>query len=185
MKKLFLVAITVAGTTFFSKAQIYKSIDKGVNVSFFSETPVENINAKSNIGSSLLNTSTDSVAFRVPVSSFQFEKALMQEHFNENYMETPKYPNASFRGKINEKVDYKKDGVYKVTCTGKLNMHGVDQLRTINGTITVKGNDVILDSEFLVKTADHKIEVPKVVFEKIAESIKVTVNAKYAPYVKK
>ncbi len=109
----------------------------------------------------------------------------MQEHFNENYMETPKYPNASFRGKINEKIDYKKDGVYKVTCTGKLNMHGVDQLRTIDGTITVKGNEVVLDSQFFVKTVDHKIDVPKVVFEKIAENIKVTVNAKYAPYVKK
>lgn len=185
MKKLFLAAIIIVTTTFFCKAQIYKSVDKGLNVSFFSETPLENIDAKSNIGSSLLNTSTDSVAFRLPISSFQFDKALMQEHFNENYMETPTYPNATFRGKINEKVDYKKDGIYKVTCTGKLNIHGVEQLRTINGTITVKGNDVILDSQFFVKTADHKIDVPKVVFEKIAESIKITVNAKYAPYVKK
>lgn len=182
MKKLVLIVATIAISTFYSNAQIYKSIEKGVHVSFFSETPIENIEAKTNVASSLLNASNDSIAFRVPVSTFQFEKALMQEHFNENYLETSKYPNATFKGKINEIVDYKTDGVYNVTCTGKFKMHGVEDLRTIDGTITVKGKEVMLDAVFLVKTADHKIEVPKVVFEKIAENIKVTVNAIYAPY---
>lgn len=183
--KLFLTLITVAFTSVLCSAQIYKSIDKGLNVSFFSETPLENIDAKSNIGNSLLNASNDSVAFRIPVFSFQFKNALMQEHFNENYMETAKYPNASFRGKINTSIDYTKDGVYDVTCTGKLNIHGVEKLQTINGTITIKDTEVVLDSEFFIKSSDYKIEIPKVVFEKIAESIRVTVKAEYAPYVKK
>jgi hypothetical protein len=184
MKKitLTLLAITACLT---AGAQIYKSKDKGVSINFFSETPMENIDAKSVLGSSLINTMTDSIAFRVPISSFQFEKSLMQEHINDNYMESSKYPNGTFRVKINEKIDFKKDGVHKVTCTGKLLIHGVEQLRTIPGTLTIKGDDVALDSQFLVKLVDHRIDVPKVVFEKIAENIKVTVKAAYASYVPK
>jgi polyisoprenoid-binding protein YceI len=185
MKKILSLLVLFAAFYGIATAQIYKSKDKGVVISFFSTTPVENIDATNTSCSSLLNTATDSVLFKVPNAAFVFPKSLMQEHFNENYMETPKYPNSTFRGKINEKIDYTKDGTYKVTCTGKLLMHGVEQLRTIDGTLTVKGEEVTIVTEFNVKLADHKIEVPKVVFEKIAESILVKVNAQYAPYKKK
>ena len=109
----------------------------------------------------------------------------MQEHFNENYMESAKYPNAKFSGKINEKVDYTKNGEYKVTCTGTLTIHGVAQPTTISGTLKINEGKVHLDSKFAVKLKDFKIEVPKLVFQNIAESIDVTMTATYSPYVKK
>ena len=175
---LFSIAVSV-------NAQIYKSKDKGVVVSFFSTTPIEDIDAKNNACSSFLNSTTDTIVFKIPNNAFVFPKSLMQEHFNENYMETPKYPYATFKGKINEDVDYTKEGTYKVTCTGMLKMHGVEQLRTIEGTVTVKGEELTILSNFNVKLADHKIDVPKLVTEKIAESILVKVNAQYTPYKKK
>jgi polyisoprenoid-binding protein YceI len=108
----------------------------------------------------------------------------MQEHFNENYMESAKYPKSTFRGKINEKTDLSKDGVYKVTCTGVMLMHGVEKVITMPGTFTVKGGDVNLVSSFKVKLDDYKIARPKVVMEKIAEELDIKINANYAPYKK-
>ena len=103
----------------------------------------------------------------------------MQDHFNENYMESTKFPLASFRGKINEKIDYTRDGVYPVTSTGKFALHGVEKIETIKGTLTVKDQVIHLDAGLMVHTADFKIEIPKLVFSKIAEDIKVTMAADY------
>jgi hypothetical protein len=164
-------------------AQIYSS--KSTQITFFSETPVENISAENKLSSLILNTATNDIAVRVPIKSFIFEKALMQEHFNENYMESSKFPTATFKGVINEKVDYTKDGTTKVTAKGKMEIHGVSREETLSGTITVKGTEISLVSELTVKPADYNIEVPKIVFEKIAESILVKVNATLMPYVKK
>ena len=150
----------------FSNAQIYKSKDKGVVVSFFSTTPIEDIDATNNACTSLLNSANDTIVFKIPNKEFVFPKSLMQEHFNENYMETSKYPNATFKGKINEDIDYTKEGIYKVTCTGMLKMHGVEQIRTIAGTITVKSEELTIVSNFNVKLVDHKIDVPKLITEK-------------------
>src|SRR3954470_16358545 len=106
-------------------------------VQFFSETPLENISAVNSNVSTLINTNTDSVFVRMKQTGFVFKNALMQEHFNENYMESTKYPLATFRGKINEKVDYTQDGSFLVTSTGKLTLHGVEKIETIKGTLTV------------------------------------------------
>ena len=106
----------------------------------------------------------------------------MQEHFNENYMESDKYPQATFKGKINEKPDVTKDGTYPVTAAGIFEVHGVKQTRTITGKITVKSGAISLSSEFMVACKDHQIEIPKLVFYNIAENIRVQVNATYAPY---
>src|SRR5882757_9087161 len=96
-------------------------------VSFFSKAPVEDIDAHNTSAHSVLNTTTREVAFLVPIRKFVFQKALMQEHFNEKYMESDKYPMASFKGKINEDVDFSKDGETKVTATGQLSIHGVEK----------------------------------------------------------
>jgi len=148
-------------------------------VSFFSETPLQNILAINSSVSSLINTTTDSVLVRIKNTSFAFKNALMQEHFNENYMESTKYPLDSFRGKIDQAIDWKKDGTYKVSATGNITIHGTEKPMTINGTLTVKGSSAHLESEFFARTADFKIEVPKLVFEKIAENIKVNLLADY------
>ena len=184
MKKI----ILIASLTFFSLkgfTQIYIAKDKSASIKFFSETPVENISATNEAVTSILNTSTDSVVMKVPINAFIFPKSLMQEHFNENYLESKKYPNANFRGKMNEKVDFTKSGENKVTCTGNLTIHGVTKPVTLTGTLKVSDGKVILDSKFSVKVKDYNIEVPKLVFQNIAEEIQVTVNATYSAYVKK
>jgi polyisoprenoid-binding protein YceI len=99
-------------------------------------------------------------------------------------MESSKYPKSTFRGKINEKTDLSKDGVYKVTCTGVLYMHGVEKNITAPGTITVKGGEVNLVSNFKAKLDDYKIERPKMVIDKIAEEILIKIDATYVAYKK-
>lgn len=151
---------------------------------FYSETPVENIDAVSKNMSVVLNTTTGEVVFIVPYTSFKFKKALMQEHFNEKYMESDKYPNATFKGKINERVSFTKDTVMQVTATGVFNCHGVDQKRTEKATITVKDGKIQIKGEFKVALKDHNIEVPKVVIQNIAEIIEVKFDAQLNPYKK-
>jgi hypothetical protein len=149
------------------------------NVSFFSETPAMNIEANSQVLSSIISPDNNTLAFSVQNTSFHFKNALMEEHFNEKYIESDKYPRSSFSGKINEQIDLRKEGVYKVTATGKLNIHGVEQLRTISGDLTISKNKLHLNSSFMVKLVDHKIEVPTLVFEKVAEEIKITVDSDF------
>ncbi len=184
MKKLAMIA-AVSLFSITAYAQIYISKDKSAQIKFFSETPVENISATNDAVTSILNSSTDSVIVKVPINAFIFPKSLMQEHFNENYLESAKYPTANFRGKINEKVDFTKNGENKVTCTGNMTIHGVTKPMTINGTLKVADGKVMLDSKFLVKLKDHNIEVPKLVFQNIAEEIQVSMTATYSAYVKK
>jgi hypothetical protein len=157
---------------------------KNAKINFFSEAPLEDIKAESSKGTSVFNATSGDLAFSVPMRSFQFEKSLMQEHFNENYMESERYPNASFKGKLQEKVDVKKDGTYPVNVTGVLDVHGVKQNRTIKGSITVANGNVSMTSGFLVQCKDHRIEIPQLVFKKIAESIQIKVAASYTPYKK-
>ncbi|MCQ6960247.1 YceI family protein [Mucilaginibacter aquariorum] len=155
---------------------------KNAVVTIYSKAPVEDIDARSDKGTSVFNTATGELAFSVPIRSFKFDKARMQEHFNENYMESDKYPQATFKGKINGKPDVTKDGTYPVTAAGVFEVHGVKQTRTITGKLMVKGGAINLSSEFMVACKDHQIEIPKLVFYNIAENIRVQVNATYAPY---
>ncbi len=165
----------------FSYSQIYKSKKGGVKVSFFSETPIENISAENVAATALIIK--DSIVFKIPNKSFIFPKPLMQEHFNENYMESDKNPYSTFRGQINEKIDLTKEGTYQVTSTGKINIHGIEKIVTLKGTLIVKGTEITINSTFDVKLDDHKIERPKVVMQNIAEVIKVKVEAQLIPYV--
>lgn len=153
---------------------------KNAKISIYSSAPIEDIEANSSEGVSVFNAATGELAFSVPIRSFHFEKALMEEHFNENYMESDKFPKASFKGKIQEHPDLTKDGTYPVTVTGDFQVHGVSQNRTIKGELKVSGGTVSMSSEFMVKCADHHIDIPKIVFHNIAESIRVRVSATYA-----
>jgi len=145
---------------------------------------MENIDATSNSIQSILNTSTKSVAFIISIRSFQFIEDLMQEHFNEKYMESDKFPNATFSGKINEDLDLSKDGTYNVTSTGKMAMHGQEKEITVPGTFTVKGDDISLESDFQLVVKDFKIEIPQLLFQNIADTVDVKVNVGYQPYKK-
>jgi polyisoprenoid-binding protein YceI len=151
---------------------------------FFSKTSMKDIEASSNTAKPVLDAASGNFQMRIQNTSFKFESSFMQEHFNENYMESEKYPYDTFKGKINEKVDYTKDGEYKVTCTGTMEMHGATQQITTNGTITVKGKEVTIVSKFKVKPADYKIKVPSLYVKEIAEEIDVDINTVMEPYKK-
>jgi len=152
---------------------------KNAKINIYSSAPIEDIEANSSEGVSVYNAATGELAFSVPIRSLHFQKALMEEHFNENYMESDKFPKATFKGKIQEHPDLAKDGTYQVTVTGDFQVHGVSQNRTIKGEIKVNGGVVSMSSEFMVKCADHHIDIPKIVFHNIAESIRVRVSATY------
>lgn len=179
MKQMLIIALTLFFIVNVQAQDVYLSSTG--TVSFFSETPVENIDATSNQVVGAVNVKTKSIFFKAKITTFAFKKALMQEHFNENYLESDKFPYSTFNGVINEPVDFTKDGDYEVTVTGTLNLHGVDQKRSIPGSISVKDGSLILKSEFMVKLADHDITIPTVVTQNIAETVKVTVKATLLP----
>jgi polyisoprenoid-binding protein YceI len=162
-----------------SLAHAQKWMTRTGKVSFFSSTSVENIEAFNNEAASVVDARTGDVAFIVPVKSFKFEKALMQEHFNENYMESDKFPKAEYKGKITNiaDVNFSKDGIYNVKTTGRLTMHGVTKEVTTGGTIVVKAGTATIKSKFMVAPADYKIKVPAVTASKIASKIEVTVDS--------
>jgi hypothetical protein len=151
------------------------------HVWFYSKTNMENIEAHNYQVGTNLNPATGDMAFSVLIKSFQFKKALMQDHFNENYMESDKYPKSTFKGKISDisKVNFDKNGTYNVSVTGDLNMHNVTKPITAKGTITVKGDTVYAKSKFPVTLKDYNIEVPSVVRDKIAETLDIYVDIAY------
>ena len=176
MKKLtylILFLSTVVGYT----QNLYKATDG--EISFFSETPIENIDAVNKGVKALINTKNGEVAFIVANIDFHFEKPLMEEHFNENYMESDKYKTSVFKGKIIGNVEYTIDGKYPVKVKGMLNMHGVEKEREMEGELIVKDGKVNIVSEFNVDLKDHKIKIPKLVVKNIAETVKVTVNLNF------
>ena len=150
-------------------------------VAFFSETPMENIEAFNSKASSVWDAGSGQVEFAVLIKAFQFEKALMQEHFNENYMESSEFPKAAFKGKMvpDGKIDLKKDGTYAVTAKGDLTIHGVTRQVEAPGTIVVKDGAVSARSVFEVAPDDYGIAIPAVVRENIAKSIRIEVEVDY------
>lgn len=173
MKKVLtlgLLALSLSGVS-----QIY--VGEKCKISFFSETKLENIDATNTVTKPVFNSKTGDFAIQAQQIAFVFKSAFMQEHYNENYVESEKFPYATFKGKVKEAIDYSKDGTYNISMKGTLDMHGVVLPRTITGTITVKSGVITMDSKFDVKVADHKIKVPSLYAEKIAEVIQVTFHA--------
>ena len=183
MKKLLFVITVLFSLTGFS--QIFKAKDGTTLIHFYSKSPLEDIEASNKGAVIVLNTTTADLQIRVTIQNFKFKNALMEEHFNENYLESSKFPNCVFKGKINEKVDYTVDGENKVTVTGKMELHGVTKDVTIEGTLTKKGTEMLLDSKFKIKVADYNIQVPSLYVKNIAEVIDVTLTSTLEPFVKK
>ena len=151
-------------------------------VRFHSDAPQELIRARSMQLRGALDLSKNAFAFRVRILSFDgFNSPLQQEHFHENYMESGKFPEAQFSGKIIEDVDLSKDGEYEVRAKGKLLIHGLSQERTIRAHVSCKRGNITITSEFVVTLADHDVKIPRVVYDKLAPEIKVSVNARLQP----
>lgn len=175
------VLITVAfilllGSSFKEPLSIF-NITKG-NISFSSDAPLELIKAESNDLKGLIETEKKQFAFSIKVRSFKgFNSAFQKDHFNENYLETDKYPDATFSGKIIEDVDFTKNNILTVRAKGILTVHGVPKERIIKSDMTIKDGLIFIKANFTVLLADHNIPIPKVVHEKLASEIKVEVNS--------
>jgi len=147
-------------------------------ISFKSEASLEVIAAKSNKLRGAIEPEYNTFAWSVEIRSFEgFNSPLQKEHFNENYMESTKYPKASFAGKIIEKIDFQTDGTYEIRAKGQLIVHGVEQERIVKGTLEVQNGKIRIRCSFTVPLSDHNISIPKIVHQKIAEEINVTVEA--------
>jgi len=142
---------------------------------------MENIDAKNNQVMSVLNTQTGDLQFSVIIKAFHFKKALMEEHFNENYMESTKFPKASFKGVLKDisKIDFAKDGSYGVIVSGDMNIHGVRRKITAPGVINIKNGVPSASSKFSIKLKDYNIVVPKVVRNNISETIEISLTSAY------
>jgi polyisoprenoid-binding protein YceI len=160
-----------------------KYITKNGYVRFFSHTAIEDIKADNNQAASVFDTSTGEIVLQVLIKSFHFDKALMEEHFNENYMESDKFPKSVFKGKIINptSVDFSKPGKFDVTVEGDLNMHDVTNKILVKGTIGVIEGGINASSKFNIVPEDYKITIPGVVRDNIAKNLEVTVSLKYTP----
>jgi polyisoprenoid-binding protein YceI len=149
-------------------------------VRFFSEAPLENIEAINQEGLSIFETSSGKIAFNIPIEHFEFEKKLMQQHFNENYLESEKYPTATFQGEITGFSDA--EGKQDLKVKGKMTIHGVTNEFSAAGSGIKDGKHIVLEASFPIKLEDYKIKIPRVVLYNIAEVVEVTLKFEYVPY---
>ena len=178
--RLWPLVILVFVLTGFTQTSIYQTVNG--TIAFRSEAPLELINASSDQLIGAIDIDKKNFTFKILMRSFQgFNSPLQKEHFNENYVESDKFPDASFKGKIIEDQDLTVNGTYELRAKGVLTIHGVSQERIIKSYVTVNNNIITLKSSFSVLLSDHNIPIPKVVYQKLANEIKVDVNATLEP----
>jgi len=147
-------------------------------VSFYSHAAIEDISAKNKTATSIFNAATGEIVFSIPVVDFKFDKSLMQEHFNEKYLETEKYPKSTFQGKVVGFVGSSSE-LQNVKAQGKLTLHGVTKNIDVPGTIQVKGKKLVLKSKFIVILEEYEVKRPQLVWKNIAEQVEVTLEFTY------
>lgn len=143
----------------------------------------EDIDGINKTTTSVLDATSGQIEFAVLVKGFEFKRALMQEHFNENYMESDKYPKSIFKGKIAniDKINFQKDGLYPVLVKGVLDMHGLKKDIEANGTFKVSGGTVNSNAEFVLLLSDYNITIPSLVKDKISKTVTIKVSCNYSP----
>jgi len=158
-------------------------ITKDGTTTFFSHSPIEDIEAINEKTTAAIDFSKGDVVVKMLIKHFTFENALMQEHFNENYMESEKFPSAIFKGKLATLIDITQDGTYPVMIKGSLTIRGISTPVETEANITVAGEKITATTKFIAKPVDYDIKIPAVVIKNIAEEIEVSstltfVNAK-------
>ena len=186
MKKittLFLALMMGAMMFSFKADDAGELITRTGHIWFSSKTAMETIDGHNKQVASILKTKTGELVFSVIMKSFEFQKALMQEHFNEKYLETDKFPKATFKGKITNlaAINFSKDGSYKADVEGDLTIHGVTKKIIEKATFTVKGADVNAKCDIKVVLSEYNITVPRVVVDKIAKAVDVNMDMDYKP----
>jgi len=175
-----MTAFAFAGLLAHAQDKFYTKTGK---ITFFSKAPMEDIEAKNKSAAAVLDTKSGAMQFSVLMKGFEFEKALMQEHFNENYVESDKYPKAEFKGMIvnNPAINYSKNGAYPVSLKGKLTIHGVTKDVEPTGTLKITDGKIDAASEFTIALSEFNVSIPSLVKEKISNNIRVTVDTKLEP----
>jgi polyisoprenoid-binding protein YceI len=155
-------------------------------IKFFSKTDLENIDATNTIVTAVLDTKSGAIQFSVPMKAFEFKRALMQEHFNENYVESDKYPNSTFKGKVvnNADIQYGTPGTYTANIEGDLTIHGVTRPLTTKAKLVVTAADIEATTAFQVVVSDYKISIPALVADKISKSVQIEINTRLQPLKK-
>ena len=163
-----------------------KFLTKSGLINFYSHTPFEDIKADNNQVASILDIGSGEIIFEILMKSFKFDRALMEEHFNENYVESDKFPKAKFKGKITNlsSIDFSKDGTYNAEIEGNMTIHNTTKPVKISGTFEVKGDKLTGTSKFQLDPKEYNIEIPSVVKTKFADKFDITVNMVYLPYKK-
>jgi len=182
-KNIFLsLSVLVIG---FANAQVY-STSTGT-VSFVSKTKFEEFSADNKQTQAAISTDKGTVQFKLPINSFQFEKDLMQTHFQENYMESATFPTSVFKGKIKnlDDVKFTTDGTYEVQVAGTLEMHGVTKEIEVKGNVVVKGKTITLVSNFAIECSDYGIKIPKNNVSQVSNTINIKVDCALTPKKKK
>lgn len=176
MKNILFLTVILFAFTSAMEAQVYYT--KSGKISFFSEAPLENIEAQNGTATFVIDFESGQVESAALIKAFQFEKALMQEHFNENYMESHKFPKAVFKGKIadHQNINLEESGEYEVEVEGNITIHGVTQPILTPAKLIVTDAGVNAHCEFTVAVADFDIEIPGVVRENIAKEIDIKIN---------
>jgi hypothetical protein len=174
MKKLLFSLIVLASL----QTQAQKYFTKTGTVIFNSKSPVEKIEGVNKATACLLDTRTGAIDFIVQIKSFVFDKQLMQEHFNENYLESDKFPKANFKGVISNlsAINFAKDGDNNAEVAGKMTLHGVTKDVKFAGKISVKSGKITITSTPILLLADYKIAIPNAVKDKVSKDVKITVN---------
>ncbi|MDP4220607.1 MAG: YceI family protein [Bacteroidota bacterium] len=179
MKKttqIFFLALAFCLTQASSYAQS-KYFTKSGDITFDASGPLEDITAENKKATFVLDAKTGNVELAVLLKAFEFRRALMQEHFNENYVESDKYPKSTYKGKIDDfsKVDLSRDGSYPVKITGQLTIHGLTKDVPAHGTLIVKNGKVSGTAAFKIQLSDFDIEIPSLVKDKISNTVNIQV----------
>ncbi len=179
MKKILFLVLILSGLLVQTQAQTQKYFTRDGKIQFTASTPVEKIDATSKGTTAVIDASTGAIEFAVLVKGFLFERSLMQEHFNENYMESDKFPKATFKGQIQNATSVKwvKDGDYPVKVKGTLTIHGVSREVATDAKISIKGGKILATTKFDVAVADYNIKIPSVVADKVARIVTISVEA--------
>ena len=180
MKKIIVVIAMVA---FGINLNAQKYFTKEGKISFFSDAPVEKIEAHNSKATAVFDMETGKMQWAILIKAFKFEKALMQEHFNENYMESSKYPKAKFTGNIKNwsEVDINSQEDVALKVEGSLTIHGVENNISVPGSITFTEEGQVLKSVITVKVADYDIKIPSVVRDNIAKEVEIHIEATLVP----
>jgi hypothetical protein len=180
LKKLFVLILITASIGVFGQG---KFIAKNAYISFFSSTPMEDILGESNEAVTILNAETGEIAFQALMTTFHFKRALMEEHFNENYMESTKFPKTKFNGKIEGfNKSMLSAPIADIKVTGILSVHGVDKTITIPARLGLENGKLAGTAKFKVIPEDYGIAIPSLVRDKIGKEMEVTVKANYLPF---